>query len=185
MAYDQIADENLHDLSFEALAPAEDLLEYADKNMAKRGTDEGAVEGHLGNARGEVVTALAPVMSDPRGEELLQTREGARGQHLGAQRVLLQLLEVGLWASSQYRCAQHGPVPTGNYAPLTMRYPLAPPWPLVMASPTFLSRSSFPLPTASAAAPATASALFTVVSFSNLTDDIAAHAQCWRTGVDG
>ena len=95
-AYNQVADENLQDLGLEALATAEDLLEDADKDVAERGADEGAVQGHLGDARGEVVAVLAPVMGNPRGEELLQAGQGARGEHLGAQRVLLQLLQVGL-----------------------------------------------------------------------------------------
>lgn len=36
------------------------------------------------------------VMRDPRCEELLGTGKGPRGQHLGAQWVGLELLEVGL-----------------------------------------------------------------------------------------
>lgn len=98
-AYNQVADEDLHDLGLEALAAAEDLLQDADQDVAKRGADEGAVEGHLGDARGEVVALLAPIVGDPRGQELLQTRKGARGEHLGAQRVLLQVLQVGLWTA--------------------------------------------------------------------------------------
>jgi hypothetical protein len=35
-------------------------------------------------------------MSEPRGEQLLHTRKHTGGEHLGAQRVVLQLLEVGL-----------------------------------------------------------------------------------------
>jgi hypothetical protein len=42
------------------------------------------------------VAVLATVVCNPRGEELLQTRQGAGCEHLGAQRVLLQLLEIGL-----------------------------------------------------------------------------------------
>jgi hypothetical protein len=42
------------------------------------------------------VAALAPIMGDPRGEELLQTGQGSGGEHLGAQRVALQLFEVCL-----------------------------------------------------------------------------------------
>jgi len=64
--------------------------------VAQGRADEGAVDGHLGHARGEVVAGPAPVVRDPRGQELLQAREGARREHLGAQGVALQLLEVGL-----------------------------------------------------------------------------------------
>jgi hypothetical protein len=101
-AYNQVADEDLHNLGLETLAPAEHLLQDADEDVAERGADEGAVDGHLGHARREVVALLAPVVGDPRGEELLQAGEGARGEHLGAQRVLLELLQVGLRRARQY-----------------------------------------------------------------------------------
>jgi hypothetical protein len=94
--HNEIADENLHDLGLETLAAAEHLLQDANEDVAERRADEGTVDGHLGDTRGEVVAVLAPVVGDPRGEELLQTRQRARGEHLGAQRVLLQLLEIGL-----------------------------------------------------------------------------------------
>jgi len=58
--------------------------------------DKHAVQGHLRDARAEIVTVLADIMSEPRGEQFLHTREHTRGEHLGAQRVVLQLLEVGL-----------------------------------------------------------------------------------------
>jgi hypothetical protein len=95
-AYNQVADEDLHDLGLQALAAPEHFLQDADEDVAERRTDKGAVDGHFGDARGEVVAVLAAVMGNPRGKKLLQTREGARGEHFGAQRVLLQLLEVGL-----------------------------------------------------------------------------------------
>lgn len=94
--HNQVAEEDLQDLGLEALAALEDLLQQADEDVAEGRADEGAVDGHLGHARGEVVARLAPVVGNPRGEELLQAREGARGEHLGAQGVALQLLEVGL-----------------------------------------------------------------------------------------
>lgn len=135
------------------------------------------------------MAVLAPVVGDPRGEELLQARQGARGEHLGAQRVLLQLLQVHLrWDGrvSRARGANAGLRAncSCNLGLLTARYPLGPP-PLVRASPTFLSTSSLPLPMASAAWPATASVVFTV-SFSNLTDMVAARsASSWSwTGSD-
>jgi hypothetical protein len=99
--YDQIAEENLQDLGLQALAPLEDLLKSANQDVSKGRADQGTVDGHLGDTRGEVVARLAPVVGNPRGQELLETRKGARGQHLGAQWVALQLLEVCLarWAS--------------------------------------------------------------------------------------
>ena len=95
--HDQVADEDLEDLGLQALATLEDLLQDADEEVAQGRADEGAVDGHLGHARGEVVAALAAVVGNPRGQELLQAGEGARGEDLGAQRVGLELLEVGLW----------------------------------------------------------------------------------------
>lgn len=50
------------------------------------------------------MAVLAPVVGNPRREELLQAGQGARGEHLGAQRVLLQLLEIGLRDASSVRC---------------------------------------------------------------------------------
>ena len=94
--YDQVAGKDLQNLGLEALAPLENLLQSANQDVAKGRADEGAVDGHLGDARGEVVARLAPVVGNPRGQKLLQAREGARRQHLGAQRVALQLLEVCL-----------------------------------------------------------------------------------------
>ena len=68
------------------------------------------------------------------------------------------------------------PVCTSNSATLTARYPLGPA-PLVRASPTWCSKSSFPLPlTASATA-----AVVLVVSFSNFTD----MASVWYATVAG
>jgi hypothetical protein len=94
--YYEVADENLHDLRLQRLAPLEDLLEEADQDMAKGRADDSAVKRHLGYTRGEVVAALAPIVRNPRGEKLLQTRERAGGEHLGAQRVALELLQVRL-----------------------------------------------------------------------------------------
>jgi hypothetical protein len=42
------------------------------------------------------VALLAAVMGDPRSEELLQREKRAGGEHLGAERVGLELLEVCL-----------------------------------------------------------------------------------------
>lgn len=107
--HEQIADEDLQDLGLQARPSLKQLLQYVDEHMAERGADKGAVDGHLGDARSEVATVLVAVVGNPRGQELLQAREGARGEHLGAQRVGLQLLQVGLrgmasalsWASER------------------------------------------------------------------------------------
>lgn len=64
--------------------------------MAQRGGDEQAVQGHLGHAMAEIVAVLANIVGDPGREEFLQGREDTRGQHLGAQRVRLQLAQVKL-----------------------------------------------------------------------------------------
>lgn len=98
--YDQVADEDLKDLSLEAGATTEDLLQDANEDVAQRRADERAVEGHLGHSRREVVAMLAPVVGNPRGEEFLETREGTGRQHLGAQGVALELLQIGLWWTS-------------------------------------------------------------------------------------
>jgi hypothetical protein len=128
--------------------------------VAQGRADDGAVQGHLRDARGEVGARLAPVVRNPRGQELLQAREGARRQDLGAQRVALQLLEICLRIARQ-RLSRHA-----NCATLTAKYPLTPPPPLASAWLTSCIRSFLPLP----AAPATAAAVAVTVSFSNLTD---------------
>ena len=64
--------------------------------MAEGSADKGAVESHLGDTRGEVVAILVAVLCDPRSEDFLSTRERARGDHLGAKRVGLELAQVCL-----------------------------------------------------------------------------------------
>ena len=64
--------------------------------MSKGSADKGTVEGHLGHTRGEVVAILVAVLCDPGSEDLLGTRERARGDHLGAERVRLELAQVCL-----------------------------------------------------------------------------------------
>jgi hypothetical protein len=76
--------------------------------MAQRRADERAVDGHLGHAAGEVVARLVAVFGDPRGQELLQGGKRSRCEHLGLERVLLELLQVPLWdwiAHVSLRCA--------------------------------------------------------------------------------
>ena len=95
-AYDKVANEDLQDLGLQTRAAGKDLLQDADEEMAQRGGDEHAVQGHLGHAMAEIVAVLADIVGDPGREEFLQGREDTRGQHLGAQRVRLQLAQVKL-----------------------------------------------------------------------------------------
>lgn len=64
--------------------------------MADGSGDEGTVGGHLGHARGEVVAVLVAVLGEEGSEKLLDTVEGTGREHLGAERVRLELLNVGL-----------------------------------------------------------------------------------------
>lgn len=96
ITYNQVADQDLEDLGLKAGAAGEDLLQDSDEDVAEGRGDEHAVERHLGDARGEVVAMLADIVGQVGGEEFLETREHTRGEHLGAQRVVLELLEVGL-----------------------------------------------------------------------------------------
>ena len=59
--YDQIADENLRDLRLQTRPAREHLLKYVDEEVAKRRADEGAVSGHLGDARIDVMAISASV----------------------------------------------------------------------------------------------------------------------------
>lgn len=94
--YDQIANEDLENLGLETCAAGEDLLQDANKEVAEGGADEHSVQRHLRDARAEVVAVLADIVSDPRSQQFLQTGEHTGGEHLRAQRVLLELEEVGL-----------------------------------------------------------------------------------------
>lgn len=63
--HDQIAEDNLQDLSLQAGPSLEQLLEDVDEEMAKRSADERAVNRHLGHTGREVSAVLAPVVGDP------------------------------------------------------------------------------------------------------------------------
>jgi hypothetical protein len=69
--YNQVAHENLEDFSLQALPALKDLLQYADEDVTQGCANEGAVDGHLGHSRREVMACFAPVVRDPRREELL------------------------------------------------------------------------------------------------------------------
>jgi hypothetical protein len=94
--HNQVAHEDLENLGLQTRPSAEYLLQDGDQDVAERRADEGAVDGHLGHARGEVVALPVLVVRNPRGQKLLEAGERSGGKHLGAQRVVLQLLEIGL-----------------------------------------------------------------------------------------
>jgi hypothetical protein len=57
--------------------------------VAQGRADEGAIGGHLGHARREVVAMLVAVLGQPRGEQLLAAGERTGREHLGAQGMVL------------------------------------------------------------------------------------------------
>ena len=63
--YHQVAGDDLKDLGLETCSAGKDPLEDADKSMAHRGADEGAINGHLGYSGAEVMAILAEVVSQP------------------------------------------------------------------------------------------------------------------------
>ena len=93
--YNEVADDNLHNLGLQTGTATEGQLQQPDKKMAQRGADKGAIGGHLGHTRGEVVAMLVTILGEEGRDELLGAGEGAGGEHLGAQRVVLDLLDVG------------------------------------------------------------------------------------------
>lgn len=94
--YHKVAEDDLQDLGLERSAAVEDLLHEPDENVAHGGADQGAIGSHLGDTASEVVAVLVAVLGEPRGHELLKTSEGTSSQHLGAEGVGLELLDVGL-----------------------------------------------------------------------------------------
>jgi hypothetical protein len=85
--------------------------------------DEGAVRCHQRHLGREVVSMLAPILCDVRRQQLLQTAEGAGCQHLGSERVLLELREVRLvtvsvnWMrNSSIGKPSYGEVAIGDFA---------------------------------------------------------------------
>lgn len=96
MTYHKVADEDLEDLGLQARAVAEGFLEQPDQEVAHGSADQGTIRRHLGNPRGEVVAMLVPVLGKPRREHFLETSEGTGREHLGADGVLLELLDIRL-----------------------------------------------------------------------------------------
>jgi len=58
--------------------------------------DEGTVDSHLRHSRIDVVPVRAAIFGNIGCEDFLQRRERARREHFCAERVCLQLLQVGL-----------------------------------------------------------------------------------------
>ena len=94
--YNQVADKNLQDLRPQTRSTRKQPLQDPDQEMAQWRADERAVQGHFGDARVDVVSMLAAITRNPRREDFLQRCEGARRQHPRPERVLLELVDVGL-----------------------------------------------------------------------------------------
>ena len=101
VTYDQVRDNDLHDLCLQARPSRKHLLKDGDHQVSQWSADEGAVYRHLRHAAGEVVTMLVAVFGNPRGEELLKSCQRAGREHLGAERVFLELLQVPLQLAYQ------------------------------------------------------------------------------------
>jgi hypothetical protein len=94
--YNQIAGQNLQNLSFQACAAREGLLQEPDQDVAHGRAHKSTVSSHLGNTRGEVVAVLIAILGEERSDELLSTGQSTGCEHLCSQRVVFELLEVGL-----------------------------------------------------------------------------------------
>lgn len=98
--YNQVANEDLEDLCAQARPTFENLLQQVDQQRAEGRADESTICGHLGHTRCEVVAVLVTVLGQERRNEFLRSGQRASGQHLGAKRVLFELLDVGLCQKS-------------------------------------------------------------------------------------
>ena len=104
LTYDQVAEDDLQDLSLQASPSRKDLLQYLDQEVTQRRADEGAIDRHLRHSRVDVVAVLALVSGDVGGQHFLKGGECAGCEHLCTKRVGLQLAEVGLNVESQSEC---------------------------------------------------------------------------------
>lgn len=64
-SYDQIADEDLKNLGSQTGPAFEEFLQDGDQDVTQWSADEGAVEGHLGYARAQVVAVFTAIVGDP------------------------------------------------------------------------------------------------------------------------
>ena len=95
MTYNQVADDNLHNLGLQAGAAVEELLQEPNEDVAHGCANQGTKSSHLGNSRSKVMAMLVTVLGQPRSQQLLETSQSTSREHLGAQRVGLKLLDVG------------------------------------------------------------------------------------------
>lgn len=63
--HNQIADQNLQDLGFQAGAAGKHLLQDGDQDVSQGGANESAVEGHLGHTSAEVVAVFGAIVGNP------------------------------------------------------------------------------------------------------------------------
>ena len=94
--YNKIANEDLRDLCAYTRSPSKQPLQDVDQDVSNRSTDEGTVDGHLRHARREVVAIFIAILCYPRRKQFLKCGERAGCEHLGAERIRLELSEVGL-----------------------------------------------------------------------------------------
>ena len=65
--YDQIANEDLHNLRCQTRPPRKHPLQYTDQEMAQWRADESAVHCHFGNSRIDVMAGWTDIFRDPGG----------------------------------------------------------------------------------------------------------------------
>lgn len=94
--YNQVANQDLQNLGLQTRPAGKNPLQDSNENVAHGRTDEHSVERHLRHAGAEVMAMLADIMSEPRGDEFLKSRENTGRQHLCAKGVCLELFQVGL-----------------------------------------------------------------------------------------
>lgn len=64
-AYDQVADNDLEDLSSDASSARKEPLKNADQQVAKGSTNECSVDGHFGYPGGKVMAVPISIVRDP------------------------------------------------------------------------------------------------------------------------
>jgi hypothetical protein len=64
-AHNQIACQNLKNLRLQACSAFKDPLEERDENMTEWRGYECTIDGHLGNARCEIMTGFVLIVGDP------------------------------------------------------------------------------------------------------------------------
>ena len=100
--HDEVGDDDLHDLRPQACPSCKELLKDRDHQVAQWSADESSIDCHLWHAAGEVMTMLVAVLGDPGREELLESCQRAGSEHLCAQRIFLELLQIPLQLIHQH-----------------------------------------------------------------------------------